>query len=156
MEFSEQIRKIRQGAGLTQEEFAQKLHVTRQAVSNWETGKNYPDMDVLIRIHDEFQVSLDQLILGGDEKMTQKVIDDSRESTRTKKRNKAYLIGAALMGMGILAILIRIAIPDTIGPDGILHEQFALLGGGYLCLAAGFVVILCAAIVSAVKKRKSA
>ena len=48
MEFSQQIREIRNKNRLTQEEMAQTLHVTRQAVSNWENGKNLPDLGMLV------------------------------------------------------------------------------------------------------------
>ena len=67
MEFSQQIREIRNKNRLTQEEMAQKLHVTRQAVSNWENGKNLPDLGMLVEIARTFHVSLDWLILGGDD-----------------------------------------------------------------------------------------
>ena len=69
MEFSEQIRQIRKDSGLTQEAFAEKVHVTRQAVSNWENNKNLPDIETLIVISQTFHVSLDELILGGKEDM---------------------------------------------------------------------------------------
>ena len=46
---------------------AQKLHVTRQAVSNWENGKNLPDLGMLVEIARTFHVSLDWLMLGGDD-----------------------------------------------------------------------------------------
>ena len=54
MEFSEQIRQIRKDSGLTQEAFAEKVHVTRQAVSNWENNKNLPDIETLIVISQSF------------------------------------------------------------------------------------------------------
>lgn len=63
MEFSEQIKKLRRDQGLTQEELAAKIHVTRQAVSNWENDKNLPDLETLIVISQTFLLSLDQLIL---------------------------------------------------------------------------------------------
>ena len=46
-EVAKNIRKQRARLGVTQEELAERLHVTRQAVSNWETGKNQPDLDML-------------------------------------------------------------------------------------------------------------
>lgn len=54
MEFSEQIRKIRKENHLTQEEMAARLHVTRQAISNWENGKNLPDIEMLMEISRTF------------------------------------------------------------------------------------------------------
>ena len=46
MEFGERVKAVRTGAGLTQEQFASRLGVTRQAVSNWENGRNLPDIEV--------------------------------------------------------------------------------------------------------------
>ena len=65
MEFGERVKAVRMGAGLTQEQFASRLGVTRQAVSNWENGRNLPDIEVVIAISRTFGVSLDELILGG-------------------------------------------------------------------------------------------
>jgi len=58
------IKKLRLEKGLNQEEFAQQLHVTRQAVSNWETGKNQPDIETLTQIAENFGVSVEYLIYG--------------------------------------------------------------------------------------------
>ena len=43
MEIGQRMRALRQGAGLTQDELAERLYVSRQTISNWETGKSYPD-----------------------------------------------------------------------------------------------------------------
>ena len=59
MKFSEQIKKLRRDQGLTQEELAGKIHVTRQAVSNLENDKNLPDLETLIVISQTFLLSLD-------------------------------------------------------------------------------------------------
>ena len=55
---------------LTQEEFGKLFHVTRQTVSNWENGKSYPDLQILVSISNQFDVSLDTL-LKEDLKMVQ-------------------------------------------------------------------------------------
>lgn len=64
MELNAQIRRYRTELGLSQEELAEKVFVTRQTVSNWETGKSYPDIHSLLLLGNVFQVSLDQLIKG--------------------------------------------------------------------------------------------
>lgn len=69
MEFGAKIKQVREQQGLSQAAFAQKLHVTRQAVSNWENNHNLPDLAMLITIAQTFHVSLDSLILG-DQQMT--------------------------------------------------------------------------------------
>lgn len=64
LEVSSQIRKYRSNMGISQEELAEKIYVSRQTVSNWETGKNYPDIHSLLLLGSLFNVSLDQLIKG--------------------------------------------------------------------------------------------
>ena len=54
MNFGKQIKQIRTKEGLTQEQMAQKLNVTRQAISNWENDKNLPDLELLIQIAQVF------------------------------------------------------------------------------------------------------
>jgi transcriptional regulator with XRE-family HTH domain len=64
MNFAERILYCRKKALLSQEELANKLGVSRQAVSKWETGESIPDMNNLAALADIFQVSLDWLIKG--------------------------------------------------------------------------------------------
>lgn len=59
MEFSDSIKQLRKDNKLTQEQLASKLHVTRQAISNWENNKNLPDIETLIEIATTFHISLD-------------------------------------------------------------------------------------------------
>ena len=60
------LYELRRNAGLSQEEFAEKLGVSRQAVSKWERGEAYPDTDNLITISDMFGVTVDALLRGDD------------------------------------------------------------------------------------------
>lgn len=64
MQLGQVIAQIRKERGLTQETFAKKFNVTRQTVSNWENEKSYPDLSTLVKISDEFNVSLDVLLKG--------------------------------------------------------------------------------------------
>lgn len=82
MDIGNQILKIRKDKQLTQEEFGRIFHVTRQTVSNWENGKSFPDLQVLVEISNQFNVSLDTL-LKGDIKMIKK-IDRERAMGRFK------------------------------------------------------------------------
>ena len=61
MKLGQTIISIRKERKMTQEEFARIFHVTRQTVSNWENEKSYPDLETLVRISEEFQVSLDAM-----------------------------------------------------------------------------------------------
>lgn len=62
MEIGAQIKKYREAQGLSQEALAEKIFVTRQTISNWETGKSYPDVHSLMLLGGVFNVSLDQLV----------------------------------------------------------------------------------------------
>ena len=73
MEVKNQIRAYRSGLGMSQEELAEAVFVTRQTVSNWETGKSYPDIQSLLRLSALFGISLDQLIKGDAEQMKEKI-----------------------------------------------------------------------------------
>lgn len=157
MEFSEQIKKIRKDNHLTQEEFAKRVNVTRQAVSNWENDRNLPDIETLIVIVQEFQLSLDALILGGKEdmnKMTEKLIKDGNEGRRAKMNLVSTVIGGVLMLMGAMCLFIKANSVEYIDRHGILHENFYLIPTGFLFLFVGAAVILTSCIVFAVKRAR--
>ena len=62
MIFSEKLQLIRKSKGFTQEELAEKLEVSRQAVAKWESGQVYPDINNLIQISNIFNVTVDYLV----------------------------------------------------------------------------------------------
>lgn len=69
MEMSKQIKKYRSKLHLSQEELADKIFVTRQTISNWENGKNYPDINSIVLLSTLFGISLDILVKGDLEEM---------------------------------------------------------------------------------------
>ena len=62
MEFHEKLQELRKNRGLTQEELARALYVSRTAISKWESGRGYPSIDSLREISRFFSVTIDQLI----------------------------------------------------------------------------------------------
>ena len=83
MEIGSQIKKLRNALGLSQEELAEKIYVTRQTISNWENEKSYPDIHSLLALSSMFEISLDQLIKGDIEIMKQEI---SKEEVRRFNR----------------------------------------------------------------------
>ena len=69
MEFHEKLQFLRKQHGLTQEQLAEKLYVSRTAVSKWELGKGYPNIESLKQLASVLEVSIDEL-LSGEELMT--------------------------------------------------------------------------------------
>ena len=64
MEFHEKLQTLRKSRGMTQEELAEALYVSRTAISKWESGRGYPSIDSLKEISSYFSVSIDQLLSG--------------------------------------------------------------------------------------------
>ena len=64
MEFHEKLQELRKSRGLTQEELAEALFVSRTAISKWESGRGYPSIDSLKEISRYFSVSIDVLLSG--------------------------------------------------------------------------------------------
>lgn len=80
MEFGEKLQQLRKQRGMTQEELAEALFVSRTAVSKWESGKGYPNIDSLKAIAKFFSVSIDGLLSG--EEIVSLAEDESKSSTR--------------------------------------------------------------------------
>lgn len=87
MEIGKQIQKIRKENNLSQEQFGKRFHVTRQTVSNWENEKSYPDLQTLISISEEFDISLDKLL-----KDTPKMVEDFDSAVAGRRRIKRTII----------------------------------------------------------------
>jgi len=66
MEFNEKLQELRKQKGLTQEELAQALYVSRTAISKWESGRGYPGIDSLKAVAAFFSVTVDELLSGGE------------------------------------------------------------------------------------------
>ena len=79
MQIGNKIKKYRESLNLSQEELADKIFVTRQTISNWETDKNYPDIKSISLLCNLFDVSLDQFIEGDIEEM-KKIISEKELS----------------------------------------------------------------------------
>ena len=100
MEFNEKLQELRKQKGLTQEELAEVLFVSRTAVSKWESGRGYPNIDSLKAISKFYGVTIDKL-LSGDELLT-----IAEEDTKLKERTLRDLIFGLLdCGMALLLFL---------------------------------------------------
>ena len=92
MEFHEKLQELRKSRGLTQEELAEALYVSRTAISKWESGRGYPSIDSLKEISNFFSVSLDDLL------SSEKLLFIA------EKENKSNLRNLSDMMMGLLDI----------------------------------------------------
>jgi len=88
------IKQFREQKGLTQEQLAEQLHVTRQAVSNWENDKTQPDIETLHQIACALDCSVEELIYGTPR--TPAVVNHTTVQHVTKNVTKGLSFGAAL------------------------------------------------------------
>ena len=95
MELFEKLRAARVQAGLTQEQAAEALLVSRQTVSNWETGKTYPDIVSVVKMSDLYGVSLDALLKEKEEVSDYvRYLDESCDRVKSGRRLRFCILAA--------------------------------------------------------------
>ncbi len=107
MEFHEKLQKLRKNTGLTQEELAEKLYVSRTAISKWESGRGYPSIDSLKDIAQYFSVSIDDLL------SCDKIITIAEEEKKTTIRHICDLMYGFIDSLSVMLIFLPLY-PNTI------------------------------------------
>ena len=129
MEIEKKLKDVIMQAGLTQEQVAEKIMVSRQTVSNWENGKSLPDIVSIMRLSDLYQISIDEL-LKGDKRMKEKMEKDANIA----KANKRVILTTA-----IITLVVGIIYSISIFVGGAFYEfcasaiQWVMLGIGTAC-----------------------
>lgn len=123
MKFSEKLQSLRKGKGLSQEKLAELLDVSRQAVSKWESGQTYPEIEKLIVLCDLFEITLDELVRDRDsivndtdieeinledkssnedeEKYENKETGEDKESDENEEKDELIILGGFIAGTAI-------------------------------------------------------
>lgn len=101
MEFHEKLQDLRKSRGLTQEELAEALYVSRTAISKWESGRGYPSIDSLKEISNYFSVTIDDLLSG--EKLLSLAEKENKQNIRS--------ICDMLFGIADICTLMLIVLP---------------------------------------------
>lgn len=107
MEFNEKLQELRKNRGLTQEELAESLYVSRTAVSKWESGRGYPNIESLKEISKFFSVSIDELLSG------EKLLFIAEKENKTNIKNICELLFGAVDLFYVLLIFLPLY-PDTV------------------------------------------
>lgn len=125
MELGQQLKAHRKELGISQDELAEKIFVSRQSISNWENNKTYPDIHTLLLLAETFGVSLDELIKGDVEEMKEEINAQERAGF-----NRDSLCFAIFGIVTVLSIAPLYAFLDYIG-----CLIWALIVGvaGYFC-----------------------
>ena len=124
MNIGNQVLNIRKENQLTQEEFGKLFHVTRQTVSNWENGKSYPELQILVSISNQFDISLDTL-LKEDLKMVQSI--DKERVMGIIKREKSVVDFFTGAGTGII-------VSCLFSPDSPVRTTVIIVGIIMVCI----------------------
>lgn len=114
MAFPENLQFIRAQAGITQEQLAEQLEVSRQSVSKWEGAQSFPEMDTLLRICDLYDVNLDTLLRGSVEES--RVSDTARYDAFMNRfsRRMSLAIAAIIAGVGVMLLLNAAGVPEAL------------------------------------------
>ena len=113
MEFHEKLQELRKSRGLTQEELAEMLYVSRTAVSKWESGRGYPSIDSLKEISRFFSVTIDDLLSG------EKLLTIAEKENRSNIRNVCDLLFGITDLFTILLVILPLY-PDPV--DGYVYS----------------------------------
>ncbi|HJF34480.1 MAG TPA: helix-turn-helix domain-containing protein, partial [Clostridium perfringens] len=110
--FNNKLKELRKEKNISQEQLAKELNISRQAISKWESGKAYPDIDNLILLRKIFGVSLDELIMEEEEKVEennskQELIESSEKGifedidSEAEEFSVNLILGGFIIGIGI-------------------------------------------------------
>lgn len=113
MEFHEKLQELRKSRGLTQEELAEALFVSRTAVSKWESGRGYPSIDSLKEISNYFSVSIDDLL------SSDKLISIAQKENKSNIRSLCDLWFGAIDLFSVILIFLPLY-PNTV--DGYIYS----------------------------------
>ena len=139
MEFNEKLQSLRKQKGLTQEELATALYVSRTAISKWESGRGYPNIDSLKQIASFFSVTVDEL-LSCDE-----VLIVAQEDTRQKEKHFCSLV----FGLLDISVAMLLFLPFFGQRTGEIIQEVSLLSlaevspwlrGAYFVIVVGSVL----------------
>lgn len=139
MDISNQIKTRREAMGLSQEQLAEKLYVSRQTISNWERDKTYPDVQSLLMLSILFDTSIDTLVKGDVTVMEEAV-------ERDRKRMGTRMLWLAVLMLALLALAFAL----------ILSPAFAWMEGSWgvgVATAAAFLPAIAALVVATVLER---
>lgn len=136
---SEQIYALRRKQGLSQEQLAEKIGVSRQAVSKWEGGLSTPELDKLKALAECFQVTIDELTGGGAPKPPEEPPGPAAES---RLGIGLCVLGAVcLLFFGIVLVVRPSAVHQLNGSSMItLNGSGILLGLSVLCMGIGVIL----------------
>ncbi len=136
MTLGEKIISLRTAEKLSQGDLAEKLNVSRQSVSKWETGASIPELEKLIQMSEIFHISLDEFVKGEDiastttDTETHPVINQTNYTIQKNSMRTSLIVGFILLGVGLLSIVIGCILSILLVFFGIMLSIY-----GVICIA---------------------
>ncbi|MCO7127659.1 helix-turn-helix domain-containing protein [Sporolactobacillus shoreicorticis] len=132
MDLGSRIKEARERSNWSQDELAEKMNISRQAISKWETGKSYPDIEKILKLSDIFNLSLDELVKG-DKTFQENLIKESRMT----------MSGLTILGYVLVALGVIVSIWGSAQfPFNFMNSEFmSFIVGGLVLITAGLAII---------------
>ena len=153
MTLGERILKYRKKAGISQEELADRLNVTRQSISLWETDQTLPTLDNLIALADIFDISMDEICgrqtvsnAADESNVTESTVDDVPDAQSQKKAKIYKTLLTVMFALSIASLVISLAIAFIL-LQTTAFPQYAVLMTQFMWIAFLFLPIPIASLV---------
>ncbi len=139
MTFSDKLIALRRKAGWSQEELAERLNVSRQSVSKWESAQSMPDIDKIVQLSSLFSVTTDYLLKDGQDDPQSAAAETPSPLPRIKALTAAYWL-----------VVVAIFLWYTFGPNGNGQPQYSW----FIWAIAGVVYAACVVAAKAFVRKK--
>ena len=103
IKISKNLKKFRKLSNLTQEQLAERMNLTRQAISNWENDKSQPDIDSIARLAEIFGITVEEMIYGSLKKVG---VDENDENKRNVMKVVLSVFGGLFVAAGAIIIFV--------------------------------------------------
>ena len=137
------LKELRKSKDMTQEQVAEKLNVSGRTVSRWETGRNMPDISILVDLADFYDVSISEIIYGErkretmDQETRETAIAMAEYSETAVKSGKQKVMGILLSIFGMFIILSALSIFPS---DSSWGSIYSILGSGFLIVGIYLII----------------
>ncbi len=125
MDFKDNLSKLRKQNGMSQEDLAEKLGISRQAISKWESGYSYPDLETVIKLSEIFNVSTDELLKDSKEEKNEQA------SPRITYKKIAYISTLTFLALmficGIVMQIVQLCVSHITFEPFVVNFSFGLI-----------------------------
>lgn len=133
MNIGNKIHQLRKISGMTQEQLSEKLNVSRQTISKWESGNTSPDLESIVKVSKIFHVSLDDLLSEGDAQVTEKneqitLEDLMKINLHNRKMTLLLISGLIFLMISILNVIYVTALHSTTSSTQYMLYRYIVTG----------------------------